>query len=259
MKSHCEEREVYTCPRPNCGRTYLEQKNLTAHIKSYHEGHRFSCQYEGCDRNFSTKQKCQKHTLLHQMKGTLPKKKSRKGVKKKSCAASVTGIDPKLIKCESIEDRICLSESESAHEEEQKQTGHVTGSVQYLTESHLCISNAGVHEKQLPGRKTVNLKISKNNEGLLLNESIINIDILNRHTEDELIEKGVEINNKNTNCSKQVDANAEKVYNIPVIASSDHAELFGDSQMSSGLCIGGNCSNNTDDSHYDLYQRSVCS
>ncbi|CAG2241700.1 GTF3A [Mytilus edulis] len=247
------------CPRPNCGRTYLEQKNLTAHIKSYHEGHRFSCQYEGCDRTFSTKQKCQKHTLLHQMKGTLPKKKSRKGVKKKSCAASVTGIDPKLIKCESIEDRICLSESESAHEEEQKQTGHVTGSVQYLTESHLCISKAGVHEKQLPGRKTVNLKISKNNEGLLLNESIINIDILNRHTEDELNEKGVEINNENTNCSKQVDANAEKVYNIPVIASSDHAELFGDSQMNSGLCIGENCSNNTDDSHYDLYQRSVCS
>lgn len=186
-------------------------------------------------------------------------KKSRKGVKKKSCAASVTGIDPKLIKCESIEDRICLSESESAHEEEQKQTGHVTGSVQYLTESHLCISKAGVHEKQLPGRKTVNLKISKNNEGLLLNESIINIDILNRHTEDELNEKGVEINNENTNCSKQVDANAEKVYNIPVIASSDHAELFGDSQMNSGLCIGENCSNNTDDSHYDLYQRSVCS
>lgn len=262
MKSHCEEREVYTCPRPNCGRTYLEQRNLTAHIKSYHEGHRFCCEYEGCDRNFTTKQKCQKHILLHQMKGTLPKKKSRKGVKKKSCAATVTGIDPKLTKCESTEDHICLSESESAHEENlnQKQTDHMTGSycVQYFTESHLCISEAGVHEKHLPCRKTVNLKISKNDKGLQLDERGFSMDILNKHKEDELMDKGAEINNENKNCTKQVDANADKVYNIPVIASSDHAELFGNSQMNSGLCIGDSCSNNTDNSHYDLYQRSVC-
>ncbi|CAC5372010.1 GTF3A [Mytilus coruscus] len=254
LKQHMKVHSGYQCHHDGCEEVFDTWTQLRQHRYLQHP----TC----CDRNFTTKQKCQKHILLHQMKGTLPKKKSRKGVKKKSCAATVTGIDPKLTKCESTEDHICLSESESAHEENlnQKQTDHMTGSycVQYFAESHLCISEAGVHEKHLPCRKTVNLKISKNDKGLQLDERGFSMDILNKHKEDELMDKGAEINNENKNCTKQVDANADKVYNIPVIASSDHAELFGNSQMNSGLCIGDNCSNNTDNSHYDLYQRSVC-
>ena len=52
---HSEKRPVFDCPYSDCQREYLSQRNLNAHIKSYHDKHRFECEESGCGRTFATK------------------------------------------------------------------------------------------------------------------------------------------------------------------------------------------------------------
>ena len=54
---HSEERPVFECPHDQCQREYLSQRNLNAHIKSYHNKQRFTCEEPGCGRTFATKVK----------------------------------------------------------------------------------------------------------------------------------------------------------------------------------------------------------
>ncbi|PSN39535.1 hypothetical protein C0J52_12381 [Blattella germanica] len=49
------ERDIFSCPYPNCPRFYFQKRNLTHHIKSSHEGKRFDCTYADCNREFCNK------------------------------------------------------------------------------------------------------------------------------------------------------------------------------------------------------------
>ena len=52
---HSEKRPVFDCPYSDCQREYLCQRNLNAHIKTYHDKKRFECEESGCGRTFATK------------------------------------------------------------------------------------------------------------------------------------------------------------------------------------------------------------
>ena len=54
-RTHQPTREMYLCSWKECDRAYFDKHNLNAHMRMYHEGHRFSCGHEGCDRTFSSK------------------------------------------------------------------------------------------------------------------------------------------------------------------------------------------------------------
>ncbi|XP_052282201.1 transcription factor IIIA-like [Dreissena polymorpha] len=87
MVVHEAFRTVVVCPYENCNREYLDQRNLNAHVRSYHEGKKFSCDHDGCNRSFATKQKLQLHQNIHDPNRPLPKKP-----KPKTTAAKLTGI-----------------------------------------------------------------------------------------------------------------------------------------------------------------------
>ncbi|XP_064609747.1 transcription factor IIIA-like [Liolophura sinensis] len=86
MRTHEDTREVFECPREDCSRIYLELRNLTAHLRSYHDGQRYVCPVDDCQRTFASKQKLHQHSRLHDSDRPPPKKKSRKGQKRKSMA-----------------------------------------------------------------------------------------------------------------------------------------------------------------------------
>ncbi|KAL4230459.1 Transcription factor IIIA [Mactra antiquata] len=88
MLTHADERQVYVCTYENCGREYLEKRNLNSHVRSYHDGKRFSCDHAGCGQTFSTKQKLMHHQKLHDPNRPLPKIKK----KKKSLTEKLTGV-----------------------------------------------------------------------------------------------------------------------------------------------------------------------
>jgi hypothetical protein len=58
MVIHEGTRTVFICPKEDCSRVYYEKRNLTAHIKSYHDGKRFLCSHVGCDRTYASKVQC---------------------------------------------------------------------------------------------------------------------------------------------------------------------------------------------------------
>ncbi|KAJ8297877.1 hypothetical protein KUTeg_024408 [Tegillarca granosa] len=99
-KIHSSSRELFACQWENCGRSYLDHRNLKAHIRSYHEGRRFACNHEGCDRKFVTEQKLKEHQQLHNG-GRPPHKKRTKPKKPKSktkkVAAKLLGLDPSMV------------------------------------------------------------------------------------------------------------------------------------------------------------------
>ncbi|KAK3099790.1 hypothetical protein FSP39_009683 [Pinctada imbricata] len=64
VKLHQKSREMYVCPREDCGRSYLDQRNLAAHIRSYHENIRFPCTFGGCYRKFATEIKKRRKPAL---------------------------------------------------------------------------------------------------------------------------------------------------------------------------------------------------
>ncbi|WAQ98626.1 TF3A-like protein [Mya arenaria] len=57
MMVHETSRAVLICPHEDCGREYLDQRNLNAHVRSYHEGKKFNCEEQDCGRSFATKKK----------------------------------------------------------------------------------------------------------------------------------------------------------------------------------------------------------
>ena len=54
---------MFECPHAQCKREYLSQRNLNAHLKSYHDKQRFPCEEPGCGRTFATKVRCFCHTI----------------------------------------------------------------------------------------------------------------------------------------------------------------------------------------------------
>ncbi|KAK3599510.1 hypothetical protein CHS0354_006639 [Potamilus streckersoni] len=93
-KIHSVTRDQIVCPRENCGRAYLDQRNLTAHIRSYHDGQKVPCTMEGCEKKFATKQKLLQHQKLHDPNRPPPPKKKvkKRNMKKKSIVEILTGV-----------------------------------------------------------------------------------------------------------------------------------------------------------------------
>lgn len=60
-----ESREVIECPFKDCPKFYFEKRNLTAHIRSKHEGTKFVCGFNDCGRLLSSKTTLIKHLKLH--------------------------------------------------------------------------------------------------------------------------------------------------------------------------------------------------
>lgn len=64
MKSHLkQEVEFFHCPHQNCSKFYSTKSNLTAHIRSKHEGMTYLCSI--CNINISTKQRFKQHMDRH--------------------------------------------------------------------------------------------------------------------------------------------------------------------------------------------------
>ncbi|KAG5678754.1 hypothetical protein PVAND_008399 [Polypedilum vanderplanki] len=64
MNVHMQKQtEVFECHFENCGKFYNAKKNLTAHIRSKHEGKHFMCSI--CKSKLSTKQKLDLHMEAH--------------------------------------------------------------------------------------------------------------------------------------------------------------------------------------------------
>lgn len=78
-----DDRIVYQCHFENCPKFYFENRNLTAHIRSKHEGKKFVCDISGCGRALATKQKLEQHKKLHRAGGSPLKKKTMKKAKAK--------------------------------------------------------------------------------------------------------------------------------------------------------------------------------
>lgn len=102
-----EERDVFQCTYDKCANFYHEKRNLMAHIRSKHEGRKFICGFENCNREMSTKQKLALHLKLHlseKMGGksrpssrrtsvdSVKKLRKDKGKKKVSAASVLTGV-----------------------------------------------------------------------------------------------------------------------------------------------------------------------
>ncbi|XP_041359927.1 transcription factor IIIA-like isoform X2 [Gigantopelta aegis] len=111
MVVHQDMREAFECPRADCGRVYFNERNLAAHLRTYHDGLRFPCSVEGCGRTLCSKSKLHQHLKLHNPNKPLPKRR-----KKKSIAAVVSGYIAKRVigvndiyKCsDSEEDKISV-------------------------------------------------------------------------------------------------------------------------------------------------------
>ncbi|XP_048775806.2 transcription factor IIIA-like isoform X2 [Ostrea edulis] len=90
MKTHLKERTLLFCPREGCQRSYMDKRNLTAHIRCFHDGQKLTC--DKCQRQFSTKQKLKHHRKIHDPSYQQPERKPRLNVhRKKSNLERLTG------------------------------------------------------------------------------------------------------------------------------------------------------------------------
>jgi general transcription factor IIIA len=78
-----DDRVVYQCTFQNCPKFYFENRNLQAHIRSKHEGRKFTCEVVGCGRALSTKQKLEQHMKLHRSSERAIKKPRKPQAKRK--------------------------------------------------------------------------------------------------------------------------------------------------------------------------------
>lgn len=122
MKTHSPERLLFSCPRDGCERSYLDKRNLMAHIRSFHDGQKFTC--EQCQKQFSAKQKLHQHKKTHDPLYCKPKPKVRLNThRKKSKLEKLTGYKREtcvgeLSETVMVEDRNSLertSYSDSCH------------------------------------------------------------------------------------------------------------------------------------------------
>lgn len=104
-----DDREILQCPYEKCPSYFFHQRNLNAHIRSKHEGCKFICDFGGCGKTLSSKQKLQLHmnvvhlkikstTLVAKEKCVNRKPRKDKGVPKESMAAKLAQIHmPKTV------------------------------------------------------------------------------------------------------------------------------------------------------------------
>lgn len=106
-KSHEDTRKVYHCPHAMCKRNYYHERNLVNHVKGYHEGQRFPCPFEGCEKRLASRLARKRHMkLFHEDEEKIKKKKKPpvtrkdKGKAKKAMAAVLCGLpfEPKTSK-----------------------------------------------------------------------------------------------------------------------------------------------------------------
>ncbi|XP_076319544.1 transcription factor IIIA-like isoform X2 [Tachypleus tridentatus] len=89
---HKTDREVFCCPHEGCSLSYFQEKNLRAHIISFHEKKRHACAVEGCERTFISRGGLKKHIKLHEFGRSFPpKNRSKKKKKKKTLASILSG------------------------------------------------------------------------------------------------------------------------------------------------------------------------
>lgn len=74
MKLHLTTEYVYSCTYENCSKFYSAKRNLTAHIRSKHEGNKFLCSI--CKISLSSNHRFQKHLAAHELSNTTTLKKS---------------------------------------------------------------------------------------------------------------------------------------------------------------------------------------
>lgn len=88
MQLHLKEsrEEVFQCQYENCPKFYTELRNLTAHVRSKHEGKRWTCDL--CNRELATKQKMVQHIRAH-----LDVDRSKRILKKKSTMSRLVGLE----------------------------------------------------------------------------------------------------------------------------------------------------------------------
>lgn len=60
-KLDSEEDENEKCECKHCGKKFSKKSNLNAHIKTAHLGHRFVCQFDGCDQECTKKASLLRH------------------------------------------------------------------------------------------------------------------------------------------------------------------------------------------------------
>ena len=101
LDTHREERTIVFCPVKPCKRFYTEEKNLKAHIQTYHEGLRLPCTVQGCNERFVSRGTRKRHLkTFHSAadqekkeKVSCPRKPRKdKGFSKSSAIVQLSGI-----------------------------------------------------------------------------------------------------------------------------------------------------------------------
>ncbi|XP_022320589.2 transcription factor IIIA-like [Crassostrea virginica] len=115
MKTHSSQRPLYCCPRDGCQRSYLEPRNLYAHVRSFHDGHKFTC--DECQKQFTTKQRLNHHRRTHHPSYHEPEPKPRSNShRRKSKLERLTGYKREQTKVsETATSELMESHSESCH------------------------------------------------------------------------------------------------------------------------------------------------
>jgi len=100
---HQEDRITFHCPMEMCPRWFYFKKNLSQHLKSFHEGKKYLCSHSDCSAKFFSKQRLNIHIQrCHQGKSKpssdinpkKPKKPRKdKGTVKKPMASLLAGVE----------------------------------------------------------------------------------------------------------------------------------------------------------------------
>ena len=103
---HQETRETFHCPMEMCPRWFYFKKNLSQHLKSFHEGKKYLCSHKDCNAKFFSKQRLLIHIQRnHQddsksVSVSSPKKRKKpakprkdKGSVKKPMASLLSGVE----------------------------------------------------------------------------------------------------------------------------------------------------------------------
>ena len=188
-------------------------------------------------------------------------RKSRKGIKKKSCATKLTGIDSKVATCDSTEDIIRLSDLDNGMEEENTSSSKDTCQ---LTENHLVQSLAESPGYILtPSLKDKALDIDETKENDNIPNEIngksklhveINIDESvqdSSTTEQDLIMKMTsdQFHNKT---SRNLGHESEEIKDV-----SSGKKIIELSDINSQFCLCDKATTNTDNTDYDMYHRGL--
>jgi hypothetical protein len=90
------------CPHENCERTYVKKSNLNSHLKT-HTDQRFTCEVDGCDKQFKHKISLRNHrkkahklpddlSASERNEKSIKSKKASLTMKRVSMARSISGF-----------------------------------------------------------------------------------------------------------------------------------------------------------------------